>query len=121
MKLETALPNADAGPSDCPVERTLKLLSGKWRLLVLFHLGSGPVRWGALRRDLAPITARVLTATLRALEHDGLIWRRSEGSIPPVVTYGLTDSGRALAPTFDAMAQWGLKHMPHAGRKETAD
>ena len=93
---------------DCPVERTLRLLSGKWRLLVLFHLGSGPMRWAALRRALAPVTPRVLTGTLRALEEDGLVWRRSEDAVPPVVHYGLTTRGAALAPVFEAMASWAL-------------
>lgn len=86
----------------------MRLISGRWRLLVLFRLGAnGPMRWGALRRSLAPITARVLTATLRDLETDGLIWRKSEPVIPPVVTYGLAERGEALAPIFEAMAAWG--------------
>lgn len=93
--------------ADCPVERTLRLLSGRWRLLVLFRLGAGDMRWAALRRSLAPVTPRVLTATLRGLEADGLVWRRAEGTVPPVVTYGLTARGEALSPVFDAMARWG--------------
>lgn len=98
---------ADGAPGDCPVERTLRLLSGRWRLLVLFRLGAGPMRWGALRRSLAPVTARVLTATLRDLEQDGLVWRRSAGTVPPAVDYGLTARGAALTPVFVAMAAWG--------------
>jgi len=98
-------------PTACPVERTLRLLDGRWRLMVLFRLGGhGPTRWGALRRSLAPITPRVLTATLRQLETDGLIWRETQAEIPPVVTYGLTEKGAALAPVFDAMAAWGQAH-----------
>ena len=104
------MPFADGDPADCPVERTLRLLGGRWRLLVLFRLGRGPVRWGALRRSLAPVTPRVLTATLRALEADGLIWRRSEHTVPPAVAYGLTPRGKALAPVFEAMGEWGEGH-----------
>ena len=109
---------ADGDPLDCPVERTLSLLSGRWRLLVLFRLGRGPVRWGALRRSLAPVTPRVLTATLRALEADGLIWRRSEHTVPPAVAYGLTKRGEALAPVFEAMGEWGEAH--ERGRTDRA-
>ena len=94
-------------PADCPVDRTLRLLGGRWRLLVLFNLGAGSVRWGQLRRKLTPITPRVLTATLRSLEADGLVWRHSEGTIPPAVRYGLTARGVALDPVFHAMAAWG--------------
>jgi DNA-binding HxlR family transcriptional regulator len=100
----------DGDPASCPVERTLRLLDGRWRLLILFRLGaSGPTRWGALKRSLAPVTPRVLTATLRGLETDGLVWRRAEPSVPPVVTYGLTERGAALAPVFAAMAEWGAR------------
>ena len=112
------MPFADGDPADCPVERTLALLSGRWRLLVLFRLGRGPVRSGALRRSLAPVTPRVLTATLRALEADGLIWRQSETTVPPAVSYGLTERGRALAPVFEAMADWGKRE--REGKRETA-
>ncbi len=101
-------PFPDGDPAACPVERTLRLVSGRWRLLILFRLGArGPTRWGALRRSLAPVTPRVLTGTLRGLEEDGLVWRNAEPTIPPVVTYGLTERGEALAPVFEAMAKWG--------------
>lgn len=95
----------------CPVEGTLRLLSGKWRLLVLFHLESGSVRWGALKRQLKPITPRMLTATLRSLEDDDLIWRRVENTIPPQVAYGLTEKGAGLAPVFNAMGKWGSENL----------
>ncbi len=95
-------------PPDCPVEQALRLLSGKWRLLVLFRLGQGPQRFNALQRALAPVTQKVLAATLRGLEADDLIWRESADTVPPHVTYGLTARGRALAPVFDALAGWHL-------------
>lgn len=95
-------------PEGCPVEEALRLLSGKWRLLALFRLGSGPVRFNALQRALAPVTQKVLTTTLRGLEGDGLIWRKVEATVPPNVTYGLTERGAALSPVFDALARWRL-------------
>ncbi len=97
---------------NCPVEKTLKLVTGKWRLMILFRLGgAGQLRWAELRRALKPITPRVLTATLRDLEADGLVWRKSEHSVPPVVTYGLTERGEGLSTVFAAMADWGLQHL----------
>ncbi len=93
-------------PPDCPVERTLDLLTGRWRLYVLFRLQQGDMRFNALQRSLAPVTPRVLTATLRDLEAAGLVWRQVGATVPPHVTYGLTDRGRALAPVWDAMAAW---------------
>lgn len=91
----------------CPVERTLALIAGKWRPMILFRLGQGPMRFNALARSLAPVSQRVLTETLRGLEADGLIWRRDHATIPPHVDYGLTARGAALAPVFDALAAWG--------------
>jgi DNA-binding HxlR family transcriptional regulator len=96
------------GPDNCPVEEALRLLTGKWRMLVLFRLREGPQRFNALQRSLAPVTQKVLTQTLRALEADGLIWRRSEGTVPPEVHYGLTAEAEALAPVFGALAEWRL-------------
>lgn len=90
----------------CPVERTLTLLGGRWRLMILFRLLQGPVRFNALARSLAPVSPRVLAEALRGLEGDGLVWRQVEGAIPPRVTYGLTPRGAGLAPVFDAMASW---------------
>ncbi|WP_333714901.1 winged helix-turn-helix transcriptional regulator [Yoonia sp.] len=111
MQTDDAPVFPEGDPANCPVERTLRLLDGRWRLMVLFRLGGrGPTRWGALRRSLAPITPRVLTATLRQLETDGLIWRDTQATVPPIVTYGLTEKGAALSPVFAAMAAWGQRH-----------
>ncbi|MEX2479732.1 MAG: helix-turn-helix domain-containing protein [Gammaproteobacteria bacterium] len=96
------------GLQGCPVEDALRILSGKWRLLVLFRLGEGPQRFNALQRLLAPVTQKVLTTTLRGLEAEGLIWRKSANTIPPQVTYGLSARGAALAPVFDALGRWRL-------------
>ena len=106
---------------DCPVERTLALLSGKWRLMVLFRLEEGAMRFNALQRSLPPITQRVLTSTLRGLEADRLIWRNVLETVPPHVSYGLTDKGRALAPVFEAMGRWGQEHGAQAVASGTAE
>jgi DNA-binding HxlR family transcriptional regulator len=93
---------------ECPVDAALRKLTGKWRLLVLFRLSEGPQRFNTLQRKMAPITQKVLTTTLRNLETDGLVWRKSEDSVPPHVTYGLTQRGTDLAPVFKSLAQWQL-------------
>ena len=93
---------------NCPVEDALRILTGKWRLLVLFRLGEEPQRFNALQRALSPVTQKVLTAALRRLEADGLVWRKSANTIPPEVSYGLTERGADLAPVFDALGRWRL-------------
>jgi len=101
-------PNPAFGPDHCPVEEALRLLSGKWRMLVLFRLEQGPLRFNALQRSLSPVTQKVLTTTLRALEADGLIWREVAQTVPPHVSYGLTSGATALSPVFAALAEWRL-------------
>jgi DNA-binding HxlR family transcriptional regulator len=105
---DLAMQDQDFGPANCPVEEGVRLLTGKWRMMVLFRLKDGPQRFNALQRSLAPITQKVLTATLRGLEADGLVWRRSTGQVPPEVHYGLTPEAEALAPVFAALAEWRL-------------
>lgn len=95
-------------PEDCPVEAALACVGGKWRMMVMFRLSAGAMRFNALQRSLPPITQKVLTATLRGLEADGLVWRRSAGTVPPKVDYGLTEHGARLIPVFEALARWHL-------------
>ena len=99
----------DQPPPDCPVSAALQMLTGKWRLLILFRLLEGPQRFNALQRALTPVTQKVLTAALRSLEEDGLVWRKSAMTVPPEVSYGLTPRGGALAPVFRALGDWQVR------------
>lgn len=112
---DTALGRADdpapAAGRQCPAERTLDLLAGKWRAMVVFWLLPGPLRFNALQRRLAPITHRTLARTLRDMTADGLVTRRDYGEIPPRVDYALTARGRSLEPVLSAMEQWA-RHNP---------
>ena len=100
-------PNAPLGAA-CPADPLLRTLWGQWKTHVIYVLGShGPCRFGALRRTIAGISPKVLTQRLRELEKDGLVWREHEPTIPPRVTYGLTELGRevhAVLQRFDALA-----------------
>ncbi len=115
--MDGAAPSPAPCAEDCPVDRTLRLLAGKWRLMVVFRLEAGEMRFNALQRSLAPVTQRVLAATLRGLAEDGLVWREVRGTVPPHVAYGLTPAGEALAPVFGAMGAWGAVHAPPPGTR----
>ena len=91
----------------CPVETTLLLISSKWKVLILRDLLSGPRRFGELRRSLAGVSQKVLTAQLRQMEDSGLLTRTVYPEVPPRVEYTLTDLGRSLKPILDAMQSWG--------------
>ncbi|HWR41072.1 MAG TPA: helix-turn-helix domain-containing protein [Patescibacteria group bacterium] len=91
----------------CAMELTLDLIGGKWKVLILWHLGEETLRFSALRRSLPHVTQKMLTQQLRELEDDGLISRLVYAQIPPKVEYSLTPSGRSLLPILATMCQWG--------------
>lgn len=87
--------------------QALKRLAGLWKTPVLLTLCDGPKRFAELQRELAPISAKVLTERLRELEHSGLVVRLELESEPPkVVEYSLAPRGDALRPAFDALIAW---------------
>jgi DNA-binding HxlR family transcriptional regulator len=93
----------------CPVETTLRVIGGRWKVLILHHLLEGPKRFGELRRALKGVAARTLTKQLRELESDGIIDREVHRHIPPKVEYSLTAMGRKLTPVLLAMHDLGLE------------
>ncbi|WP_440104397.1 winged helix-turn-helix transcriptional regulator [Streptosporangium sp. H16] len=98
--------------SSCDELRSiLSRVGEKWAPLVMAELVSGPRRFNQLRRLLAPITQRMLTATLRGLECDGLITRTVHPTVPPQVEYDLTDAGRELLAIIGRVARWTDKHL----------
>ena len=81
----------------CGADRLLRKLWGQWKTHVIYVLGEQQAcRFGVLRRRIAGISPKVLTTRLRELEADGLVWREQENTIPPKVTYGLTQTGLAV-------------------------
>ena len=104
-------PTADAPYATCPVEVTLGLIDGKWKGVVLFHLGDGTLRFNELRRRVRGATQRVLTRQLRELEADGLVIRTIYAEVPPRVEYRLSAKGETLRPIIAALKAWGLAHV----------
>ncbi len=96
-------------PDNCPLERYLHVVSGSWVPRIIWYLRFGPRRFGELRRDLAPVSGKVLTAKLRTLEADGLVDRKVIAASPPQVEYSLSARGRAFEPVFEAMLKVSAK------------
>ncbi|WP_028777256.1 winged helix-turn-helix transcriptional regulator [Shimazuella kribbensis] len=95
-----------------PVEYTLQLIGGKWKLLILFILmEEGTKRFGELRKLVNGITQGVLTTQLRELEKDGLIHREVFPTVPPKVEYSLTSFGQTLYPLLKGMCNWGREQL----------
>src|SRR5215213_8753283 len=92
------------------IRDALSLLQSKWSVDVLLALGDGSRRYHELLGDLEPISEKVLTQTLRAMERDGLIGRRVHPEVPPRVEYALTPLGASLAGPLKALGAWSLAH-----------
>jgi DNA-binding HxlR family transcriptional regulator len=95
----------------CPVENTLAVIAGRWKVIIIHHLmNEGVCRFNQLQRLLGGITHRTLAKQLRELEDSGLIIRKDFNEIPPRVEYRLSKLGESLKPVLMAMHAWGETH-----------
>ncbi len=92
------------------IRDSIGLLSSKWSVDVLLALGDGTRRYHELLESLQPISEKVLTQTLRAMERDGLVARRVHAEVPPRVEYALTGLGATMAPPLKALGSWSMAH-----------
>lgn len=102
----------------CEIELTLEVISGKWKALILWHLGQEEViRFNEFRRRIPEISQKMLTQQLRRLEEVGLVNRKIYNQVPPMVEYSLSNYGQELIPILDAMDLWGKKFVDHYQKK----
>lgn len=94
----------------CPTRVVLDHITSKWGVLVLLALTDGTRRWGELRREVDGISEKMLASTLRTLEGDGLVLRRSYPEVPPRVEYELTPLGRDLMAHLLPLFGWVARH-----------
>jgi DNA-binding HxlR family transcriptional regulator len=93
-----------------PVERALKVISGRWKAVILYFLLGGPKRLSELARLAPEIRQKVLIQQLRDLEAHGVVTRTVFAETPPRVEYAATDLGRSLEPIMLALCAWGSRH-----------
>jgi DNA-binding HxlR family transcriptional regulator len=110
----------------CPVAAFQKMISGKYKLRIIWDLKDGPLRYSEIRTGLlrgadgsAEITPRVLSRELKALTESGLIDRKDFGVVPPKVEYRLTRKGKTFVPIIAAIRNWGTRHLGQAGPGES--
>jgi DNA-binding HxlR family transcriptional regulator len=94
----------------CGLNATLRVISGKWKPLVLFFLRDGPKRYGELKRLVEGVSDKVLIQSLKDLEADRVLARTSYNEVPPRVDYALTPLGRGLADAIIPLCTWGTKN-----------
>jgi DNA-binding HxlR family transcriptional regulator len=98
----------------CPIEITVALISGKWKLLIIRELLAGSKRFSMLQKSIGPVSAKMLTQQLREMETDGLVAREAFSEIPPRVEYSLTAMGQSLLPILSTMRTLGMQSTRHA-------
>lgn len=94
-------------PLNCPVTRTISIIGGKWKPIILNCIGDRTIRFGKLNQIIPSISNKVLSGELRELEQYGLIQRIEFTEMPPRVEYSLTYAGKSLLPLLHELANWG--------------
>ncbi|MBN8823924.1 MULTISPECIES: helix-turn-helix domain-containing protein [unclassified Spirosoma] len=92
------------------INDALEAVEGKWKLMILFVLSSGPKRFTQLTREVAGITDKTLSKELKSLEENELIKRDVFDTFPPTVEYSITPHGLSLENVVEALHYWGLSH-----------
>ncbi|MBE6049841.1 MAG: helix-turn-helix transcriptional regulator [Clostridium sp.] len=95
----------------CPIDVGLNIISGKWKLKILWHLSKNTLRFNELRRKLDNIPQKSLSLQLHELESTGLILRKSYNEVPPRVEYSLTELGKNITPVFSALCDFGKEYI----------
>lgn len=105
---------------NCEKELTLSIIGGKWKMIIMWHLGKeGTKRFSELKSLIPDITQRMLTTQLRELEDDGIVNRKVYPVVPPKVEYSLTPRGESLIPILDMMYEWGKDYIVDMGEQVT--
>lgn len=100
---------------NCPVSATIRLIGGKYKALILWHLTYKTIRFSELKKLVPDATPKMFTQQLRELEGDGLLERTVYPVVPPRVEYSLTEKGRSLYPILEAMFNWGTSELRKSG------
>lgn len=100
----------------CGLDATLRVISGKWKPLILYFLLQGPNRYGELKRAVRGVSDKMLIQQLKELEADGILTRTDHKEVPPRVDYALTPLGRSLADALAPLCNWGVENMDRVSR-----
>lgn len=106
----------------CGLEAALEVIGGKWKVLILWALGSGPLRFGELRRQIPGISEKMLIQSLKEMEADGIVIRNDYKVVPPRVDYAMTPFGHSLCEALAPLCAWGQQHVERiAARKAESE
>ena len=101
----------------CPIRNVIDRFGDKWSLLVLYHLHrNGTLRFGQIYKEMSDVSEKMLSATLKNLDRDGLVIRKAYPEVPPRVEYSLTPLGESLMPHVDNLIGWAVEHFQDVTR-----
>jgi len=116
----TNFENNQALQAECGLTFAMIMLSGRWKVNILWNIKAGLNRYGMLRSAIPGISEKMLTERLREMEQEGLIIRKDFKTVPPHVEYYFTDEAKALYPILDDLCAWGAKVFPKLNRIKAA-
>jgi DNA-binding HxlR family transcriptional regulator len=102
----------DTCPYQCPVEAAFDFMGGKWKPLIIWHIGSKSRRYSEIKQAIPRISPHILSRQLKMLEDNGIIIRKQFESTPPRVEYSLTKAGLDLIPILDHACDWVIENFP---------
>lgn len=97
----------------CPYFTAQKTLQGKWSILIMHYLSTGPVRFNQLLHMMPKMTHTTLSKQLKQMEQNGLVVRVEYPQVPPKVEYSLSEIGKAFLPVLDSLEQWGNQYIAY--------
>ena len=107
------------GPYFCGIDAAMDVVSGKWKVLILWELHHhGIRRFAELRRGLPGVSEKMLTQHLREMEEDGLVRREVHREVPPKVEYSLTEDGVSLNAALASLGAWGTERIRSIGAEK---
>ena len=104
--------NKEVLAAHCGVTFAMTLLTGRWKINILWMLKNGVNRYGLLKTQIAGISEKMLTERLKELEREGLVVRKDFKIIPPHVEYTLSEAGQLLSPILESLSNWGDEVRP---------
>lgn len=104
------LKDGECSKNMLPIQDALETLEGRWKLLILLALSSGPKRFRQLAKEVSGITDKTLSKELKSLEANQLVKREVRDTFPPTVEYSITPHGLSMEKMIDGLQQWGAAH-----------
>jgi len=100
--------NLNISDENCPLRKTLEIISGKWTMLIIYQINNRVIRYGELKRCVVGISEKMLINQLKFLCDKGIVQKKVFPEIPPKVEYTLTDMGKELLPVINQIIKFGI-------------